>query len=76
MEIVSLAIAMTVGLTEAIKRTNILSDRYTALVSLFIGILVSLLANKGISFEIVFSGIIVGLSASGLWSGVKHTMKK
>lgn len=76
MEEISLAIAMTVGLTEVIKRTNLLSDRYKAVTSLVVGILVTALMHASFSFEIAFTGIVVGLSASGLWSGVKHTFKK
>jgi len=76
MEEISLAIAITVGLTEVIKRTNLLADRYKAVVALIVGILVTALMNANINFDIAFTGIIVGLSASGLWSGVKHTLKK
>jgi len=74
METITIAVAMTVGLTEVVKRTNILSERYTPLVSLFIGVAVTLLLTS-LDLSTIPLGIIAGLSASGLWSGVKHTIK-
>jgi hypothetical protein len=73
---ITIAIAMVIGLTQVIKKTRLLADRYTPLVALFLGVAVSSLVNKGFTPDIVFSGIIVGLSSMGMWSGTKNTIKK
>jgi hypothetical protein len=70
MEEITLAIAMVIGLTEAIKRTRLINNRYTPIISLALGLAIALLMN-GLSADAIFSGIIVGLSASGLFSGTK-----
>ncbi len=62
--------ALTLGLTEVVKRLNIVNERFYPLVSLTIGILLAL--SQGMYG---LEGIIVGLSASGLYSGVKRTLE-
>jgi hypothetical protein len=67
-------IPVTIGIVEAIKRTNMVSDRYTALVSIAVGIGASFVF-PGVSIAItVLSGVIIGLSASGLYTGTKSTI--
>ena len=67
----AVAILMTTGLVEVIKRAG-LNSRYAPLASLLLGtICMYLLSNFVFSPEIISSGIIAGLSASGLWSGTK-----
>lgn len=68
------AIAIAVGLTELVKRVGV-SNRYAPIASLVFGVALAFLAN-GISGATVVSGIFFGLSASGLWSGVKSVSGK
>ena len=66
------AIAITTGLTSVIK-TAIQSEsfnRFAPLVSLIIGVGIARIA-MGFYPEALMYGIVVGLSASGLYSGVK-----
>lgn len=64
-------VAVTVGLVEVIKRTNIVADRFIPLVSIVVGIALAFV-YPGISIAVtVLSGIVIGLSASGLYSGTK-----
>jgi hypothetical protein len=70
-------VAVTVGITEVLKRIigDIpLSPRITPLIALVMGVALSLGAYE-VNFNTVFTGLIVGLSASGLFSGVKSVIK-
>lgn len=64
------AVALIVGLVQVAKRLG-LPSRFAPLLSLLLGIALVSLGLKGISAASIFSGLIVGLSASGLWSGTK-----
>jgi hypothetical protein len=75
MESITLAIAVTVGLTEVVKRTRLFNARYIPAIALLIGIAMSALINHSITPDVVFSGIIVGLSSCGLYAGSKKTIK-
>ena len=70
----SIAIAIVVGITEVIKRASGLNTRYAPLLSLIVGIGIVLLGDAPLK-ESIITGIIVGLSASGLYGGVKKTVK-
>ena len=70
----TIAIALVVGITEAIKRASGLSTRYAPLVSLIIGMGIVFLGDMPLK-ETIITGIVVGLSASGLYGGVKKTIK-
>ena len=63
-------VAIIIGITEAVKRTNRLSSRYAALFAIFLGVVLMLLVN-GDTMTNVFDGIIAGLTAAGLYSGSK-----
>ncbi len=58
------------GLTEVVKRTTPIDARYIPLISLLIGIGLAVYSHLT-----PIEGIIVGLSASGLYSGVKRTIE-
>jgi hypothetical protein len=67
----TIALAITMGLTEVIKKTG-LPSKYSPLVSLIFGLTTSYIADPSGSLAIItWSGLIVGLSASGLYSGAK-----
>ena len=62
---------MVVALVEVSKRAGV-SSRYAPLMSIFLGVL-GVWAYTGQTEWL--SGIVLGLSAAGLYSGVKTTVK-
>lgn len=70
-------VGLTLGLTEAVKRLLALTDkqskRFVPAISLLIGVTMSLI-YLGVAKESVGFGIFVGLSAVGLFSGVKNSI--
>lgn len=77
MDIQPLAIAVgaSAGLVELAKRVG-LPDRFAPLGSLVFGILMVALFTGGFSIGALSIGVITGLTASGLYSGVKATVAK
>ena len=64
-----MAVPVVLGLVQVFKRAG-LSHRFAPLASILLGIGVLFLV--GLSYQVaIVQGIIVGLSASGLWSGTK-----
>ena len=69
-------IAVTVGLVEVYKRvTPEKLHRFSPLVSLTLGIGICLLVD-GVNPKGLIKGIVLGLSAVGLYSGAKNTIQK
>lgn len=66
-------VAVIVGVVEIFKGVG-LPSKYAPLLSLFLGLLASL-GFDGFSTLSVFTGVLYGLTASGLYSGVKTTLK-
>lgn len=66
-------IPVIIGLNEVWKKL-FLADRYVPLASIIVGIAVSFI-TPGVTFpfQVIVGGIIVGLSAVGLFSGVRAT---
>lgn len=58
--------AVTLGLTQVVKKTNKVSESYLPLVAVAIGITLSGIATMG-GTDFVFNGIVYGLSAVGLY---------
>jgi hypothetical protein len=70
-------IAITVALVEAIKRAFKMSSRFAPLLSITLGVSIAFLFAEGFkTSEIIYTGIVVGLTASGLYSGTKAVIKK
>ena len=67
-------VGIVMGVTEVFKRTG-LSTRYVPLVSLVLG-MVGGYFFFGHSVEAITSGIVAGLTSSGVWSGVKTVANK
>lgn len=65
-------VPITVGLVQVAKKTG-LDSRYAPLFSVFVACGMSVILSHGL--DAIAQGIIAGLTASGLWSGVKTTMK-
>jgi len=68
---IALLVGLTIGLTEVIKRTSSLDKKYLPLVSLLFGIALSVVWVEGSIKDGLLQGIIVGLSASGLFDQTK-----
>lgn len=71
----TLIIAVIVGLNELIKRSLNVPTKYLPVFSLFLGILAGIFYFEGDMKTKVFYGIIVGLSASGLFDQSKIITK-
>jgi hypothetical protein len=70
------AIPVVLGLVSVAKISG-LPERWAALGSVVLGLIVAaLLGFSGGWKEIVLAGIVLGLSASGLYSGAKATFSK
>lgn len=66
-------VGVVVSLVELVKRTLGTASKYSPILSLALGVTL-VVAFLGTEFDVmsrVFLGIIVGLTASGLYSGVK-----
>lgn len=65
-------IPILIGLLEAIKRTGF-NSKFIPILSIALGILIGIVYSGFDIKEGVLSGLFIGLSAVGLYSGVKHT---
>jgi hypothetical protein len=72
-EVIALA-GIVAGFTQAIKKTNKVNEVYIPLVAVVIGIIVSGIATVGGS-DFVLQGIIMGLSATGLYEATIDKLK-
>ena len=69
-------IPIIVALVQMFKMTNWVKDRFAPFLAVGFGILLAFLfgVDNGDSWShIIFTGIIYGLSSSGLYSGIKTT---
>jgi len=72
---ISLIVGLVTGLVEVVKRTGYVDKKFSALLALFIGIAIANLFGEGDATERLFEGVVVGLMASGLYSGGKSLLK-
>ena len=63
-------VPVVLALSEAVKRTGLIPSQYTPLVSVVVGML-AVMYFQGYSPENILAGILLGLSASGLYSGAR-----
>ena len=68
-------VAAIVGIIEAIKRTSYLNAKFAPLIALALGVLWFGFTGEMSLAENIFGGIVAGLTASGLYSGTKATLK-
>lgn len=68
-------VPIIVALTQVVKMTGIIPDKYAPFVSIALGILISfLLAHDTHDMSAnILAGILFGLAASGLYSGMQAT---
>lgn len=65
-------VALTMGLTELFKRTDVVNPKYLGIFSLVIGIAFGIVYLAQFDLAIgIFQGVAIGLSASGLYGNVK-----
>jgi hypothetical protein len=69
------AVPVIVALTQMIKMTGLLPEKYAPFASIGFGILIAFLLahDTGDISANILSGILFGLAASGLYSGVQAT---
>jgi hypothetical protein len=72
---ITIAIPVLVALVEAIKRASNLDSKYAAILSVALGALGFALLADGEMTARIFEGVVAGLSASGLYSGAKATVR-
>ena len=65
-------IPILIGVLEAIKRTGF-NSKFIPALSIILGILIGIVYSGFELKEGVLSGVFIGLSAVGLYSGVKYT---
>lgn len=66
-----LIVPLVIGLTEAVKKTGAVARMYWPIISIALGIVISIfLFDNDLQLEVI-QGIVAGLTASGLWSGVR-----
>jgi len=68
---IALLIAVVIALTEVAKRTFRVDKKYLPLLSLGLGIIAGIVYLDGSVKDVILQGIIVGLSASGLFDQSK-----
>lgn len=67
-------IGVVLGVVEALKQAGLLPSRYAALAAALLGAIITSavgIADASFSVISILTGIALGLSASGLYSGVK-----
>lgn len=73
---IALIIAVIVGLIELVKKLEAVPVKYMPLFSLLFGIIAGVLYIEGSFKEQLMYGIMIGLSASGLFDQSKIITKK
>ena len=63
-------LGIVMGLVEVVKRTKLIPDEFLPMVAVLIGIGISYLGN----LTELLTGVILGLTAVGLFSGIKNTV--
>jgi hypothetical protein len=70
-------VPIIIAVVQAIKLTGWVPDKFAPIVSIAIGIIIGFIANHNLAdiSANLLSGVMYGLMASGLYSGVKVTME-
>lgn len=69
------AVPIIVALVQMIKMLNFIPEKFAPFISILVGILIAfLLAHDSLDFSgNILAGILFGLAASGLYSGIKSS---
>ena len=72
--------AIVLGLVELIKITFAITSRYLPIATLIVTVILFAVylkvTNSAVSWEVIQNGLIVALTAMGLWSGTKAVVGK
>jgi len=71
---IAILAALCVGLTEVVKRTRYINEQYMPVIALVLGLILSTLLDISTK-EMVVQGLIIGLSAVGMYSGGRSVLK-
>ena len=66
-------IPVTWGVVQAVKKVG-LKSRWAPLTSLAVGVVLAFILGGDSLSQVILGGLVVGLSAAGLYSGVKATV--
>ncbi len=69
----TIAIALVTGITQALKMAVKIPSRFVPLISIVLGLALISLGNVSLQ-DTIITGIVVGLSASGLYQVGKKTI--
>lgn len=71
------AVPIIVALCQAVKLTGFISNKFMPLVSIGIGIIITIISDHelGNMSGALMTGVMYGLMASGLYSGLKSSME-
>jgi len=69
-----IVVAVIIGVVEAIKRTGFVDSKWSAVLAIVLGVAWAWFSD-GSSAEALFGGVIAGLTAAGLFSGAKATLR-
>ena len=69
-------VPIVIAIVQAVKMMPWVKDHYSPLISIAVGVLIGFLADHNMhDFSLtLLNGVVYGLVASGLYSGVKSTM--
>ena len=73
---VAVVVPVIVAIVQAIKMTGRVPDKYAPIASILVGIGLAFIAHSAATAmgQVILSGVMYGLMASGLYSGIKTTM--
>lgn len=66
------AVLLIIGIAELIKGLGF-NPKFIPVINLVLGLVAGIALNTGDIMQGIFAGLAVGLSASGLYSGIKNT---
>lgn len=66
-------VPVIIGIVEVFKKLGV-STKYAPLLAILLGVL-GVIGIEGVSVISIIAGIVIGLSSSGLFSGVKKTLE-
>lgn len=77
MEIVNLSIVpIVIGLLEVLKKAIKINNRFLPAISLIVAIVINLAVVGAFSVQSVLGGVLIGLSASGLYDNGRSVVNK
>jgi hypothetical protein len=68
-------IPIIIAITQSLKMTGWVKDKFAPLIAIALGVIIGFIANHNSAdlSNTILTGVTYGLSASGLYSGIKET---